>query len=175
MISPRFVAILALTALALANCSNPDPSAPTTPAVAMPDLEAAIANSTPEVASRGMSNKTWLWTRGGGPAQIHYSTFDGRDYVWVVGQRRIFVGEWRIAQDPNARGRTITKICLRYPGAGVPGLSESWTCPEAGRLFYEMTERESGDPLRINGRTEALFLLERTPASLAEVQARVRQ
>ena len=72
MISPRSVAILALVALALASCSNPDPSAPTTPAVPMPDLEAAIANSTPDVASRGMSNKTWLWTRGGGPAQIHY-------------------------------------------------------------------------------------------------------
>jgi len=167
--------LLSSLALAALAACNPDPSAPTTPAVPMPDLEAAIANSTPEAATRGISNKTWLWTKGGGPAQIHYSTDNGRDYVWVVGQRRIFVGDWRIAQDPNARGRAITKVCFRYPGAGVPGLSESWTCPEAGRLFYEMTERESGDPLRIGGRTEALFILDRTPANLAEVQARVRQ
>jgi hypothetical protein len=41
-------------------------------------------------------------------------------------------------------------------------------------MFYEMAERESGDPLRINGRTQALFVLEKTPANLAEVQARVR-
>ena len=41
-------------------------------------------------------------------------------------------------------------------------------------MFYEMTEREAGDPLRINGRSEALFVLDRPPASLAEVQARVR-
>jgi hypothetical protein len=41
-------------------------------------------------------------------------------------------------------------------------------------MFYEMAEREAGDPLRINGRTTALFVLEKTPANLAEVQARVR-
>ena len=171
----RRAPLLSSLALAALAACNPDPSAPTTPAVPMPDLQAAIDNSTPETAQRGISNKTWLWTKGGGPAQIHYSTDDGRDYVWVVGQRRIFVGDWRMAQDPNARGRAITKVCFRYPGAGVPGLSESWTCPEAGRLFYEMTGRESGDPLRIGGRTEALFILDRTPANLAEVQARVRQ
>jgi hypothetical protein len=165
--------LFSLALAALAAC-NPDPSAPTTPAVPMPELEASIANSTPEAATRGVSDKTWLWTKGGGPAQIHYSTDDGRDYVWVVGQRRIFVGDWRIAQDPNARGRAITKVCFRYPGSGVPALSEGWHCPEAGRLFYDMTERESGDPLRINGRSEAPFVLDKTPANLAEVQARVR-
>jgi hypothetical protein len=159
---------------ALVGCSNPDPSAPTTPAVPMPELEAAIANSTPDDARRGMGNKTWLWTRGGGPAQIHYSTADGRDYAWVVGERRIFVGDWRIAQDPNARGRAITKICLRHPGSNVAGLSEGWTCQPAGKMFYDMTERESGDPLRINGRSEAPFVLDQVPANLATVQARVR-
>ena len=132
-----------------------------------------IANSTPEDASRGMSNKTWLWTQGGEPAQIHYSAADGRDFAWLVGQRRIFAGEWRIGTDPNARGRTITNICLRYSGAGVPGLSEGWSCRPAGKLFYDMTERESGDPLRIAGRTEAQFVMTKPPASLAEVEAQV--
>jgi hypothetical protein len=42
-------------------------------------------------------------------------------------------------------------------------------------MFYDMTERESGDPLRIMGRSEAPFVLDHTPANLAEVQARVRQ
>ena len=110
----RFPLILLFAAQALAACANhPDRSAPTTPAVPMPELEAAIANSTPEDASRGMSNKTWLWTQGGEPAQIHYSAADGRDFAWLVGQRRIFAGEWRIGTDPNARGRTIANICLR--------------------------------------------------------------
>jgi hypothetical protein len=159
---------------ALVACSNPDPAAPTTPAVPMPQLQAAIDNSTPEDAQRGMSNKTWLWTQGDGPAQIHYSAADGRDFVWMVGQRRIFAGEWQIAADPNPRGRMITSICLRYPGVSAPGLSAGWKCQLAGKLFYEMTERESGDPLRIEGRSEAQVMLDKTPATLAEVQARVR-
>ena len=33
-----------------------------------------------------MSNKTWLWPQGSSPAQIHYSTADGRDFAWLVGQ-----------------------------------------------------------------------------------------
>jgi hypothetical protein len=164
--------VLVLLIAALAACQPRDSSAPTTPAVPMPELEAAIANSTPADASRGMSNKTWLWTLNG-PAQIHYSTADGRDFVWLVGERRIFAGDWRIATDDNARGRTITQICLRYPGAGVVGLGEGWTCRPAGKLFYDMTERESGDPLRFAGRTQAQFVLDKTPASLAEVEAQV--
>ena len=169
----RSLPVLCL-AVALAACSPRDPDAPTTPAVPMPQLEAAINNSTPQVARRAMSDHTWLWTRGGGPAQIHYSAPDGRDYAWLVGERRIVVGDWRVAQDTNARGKIITNICLRYPGASAPGLREGWTCQPAGKLFYDMTEREGGDPLRINGRTEAQVVLSKTPASLAEVQALVR-
>ncbi len=56
----------------------------------------------------------------------------------------------------------------------MAGLSEGWSCRPAGKLFYDMTERESGDPLRIAGRTEAQFVLDKTPARLAEVEARVR-
>ncbi len=171
----RHVPLLFSLALAgLAACSNPDPAAPTGPAVPLPQIQAAIDNATPETAHNGMSNKTWLWTRGGGPAQIHYTSADGRDYVWMIGQRRIFAGEWRVSADPNSRGRTIISICRRYPGGSYAGLSDGWDCEEAGKFFYDMTERESGDPLRINGRTEALFVLDKTPGSLAEVQARVR-
>jgi hypothetical protein len=140
----------------------------------MPQIQAAIDNSTPDAAQRGMSNKTWLWAQGSGPAQIHYSSADGKDYAWLVGERRIVVGEWQVQPATDSRGQAITQICLRYPGVRMPGLSTGWSCRPAGTLFYEMTERESGDPLRIAGRTQAQFVLDRTPASLAEVQARVR-
>ena len=60
--------VLAMAALALGACSNPDPEAPTGPAVAMPGIDYAVANSTPGEAERAMSHKTWMWTRGGGPA-----------------------------------------------------------------------------------------------------------
>jgi len=172
--SPFRSALAFLIAAPLAAaCSNPDPAAPVGPAVPMPQIQASIDNSTPDAAQRGMANKTWLWA-GNGPAQIHYSTADGRDFAWVVGQRRIFAGEWQVNTAPGGGGQSITQICLRYPGVRRSGLSPDWSCRPAGQMFYEMAEREAGDPLRINGRTTALFVLEKTPASLAEVQARVR-
>src|SRR5262245_8729254 len=73
--------LLVLSLALLGACQPPDPTAPTTPAVPMPQVDAAMANSTPEAASRGMSNKTWLWTRGQGPAEIHYSAADGRAHA----------------------------------------------------------------------------------------------
>ncbi len=50
-------------------------------AIPMPGLDAAITNSSPEQAQRGMSNHTWFWHPGNGPAQIHYSAPEGRDFV----------------------------------------------------------------------------------------------
>jgi hypothetical protein len=166
------LALLAAVA-ALAACSNPDPAAPIGPAIPMAGIQATINNSTPADAQRGMSNKTWLWTRSGGPAQIHYSTADGRDFAWVVGQRRIFAGEWQVNTAPGANGQTIVQICLRHPGSYVQGLSPTWSCREAGTMFIEMAERESGDPLSFNDRSQALFVLDKAPANLAEVEARV--
>jgi len=172
--SPFRSALALLIAVPLAaGCAKDDPAAPRGPAVPMPQIQASIDNSTPDAAQRGMANKTWLWA-GNGRAQIHYSTADGRDFAWVVGQRRIFAGEWQVNSAPGAGGQTVTQICLRYPGVRLSGLSLDWSCRPAGQMFYEMAERESGDPLRINGRTTALFVLEKTPANLAEVQARVR-
>jgi hypothetical protein len=170
----RISLLLLLAAHALSGCAtHPDSTAPTGPAVPMPQVQAAIDNSTPDAAQRGMSNKTWLWTQDG-PAQIHYSSADGRDYAWLVGQRRIFAGEWQVNTATGASGQMITQICLRYPGVTLAGLSADWSCRPAGTMFYAMTEREAGDPLRIGGRTEAQVMLTTTPASLAEVQARVR-
>ena len=91
MSSLRSALALPLAALALAACSQPS-DAPTGPALAMPGIDYAVENSTLHGAARAMRNHTWLWTRGNGPAQIHYSTADGRDLVWMVGQRRIFQG-----------------------------------------------------------------------------------
>jgi len=174
MFRSRLYASLAIAAAGiLAACSNPDSAAPVGPALPMPQVQAAIDNSTPDAARRGMADKTWLWA-GGGPAQIHYSTTDGRDFAWVVGQRRIFAGEWQVNTAPGANGQSIVQICLRYPGVRLSGLSSDWSCRPAGEMFYGIAEREAGDPLRINGRTTALFVLDKTPSSLAEVQARVR-
>ena len=36
-----------------------------------------------------------------------------------------------------------------------------------------MTERESGDPLHLLGRTQAQFVLTKPPSNLAEVEAQV--
>ena len=111
--SPFRSALTLLVAAHLAaGCSNPDPAAPVGPAVPMPQVQASIENSTPDAAQRGMANKTWLWA-GNGPAQIHYSTADGRDFAWVVGQRRIFPGEWQVNTAPGAGGQSIVQICLR--------------------------------------------------------------
>ncbi len=169
---PSLRAFLFILLAALAGCAATS-DAPTTPAVAMPALDHAIASSTPGAAERAMSHKTWLWTRGGGPAQIHYSTADGRDFAWLVGQRRIFQGEWKAETTTDAGGQPLIQVCLRYPGVNVGGLSGTWTCRPAGTFFLEMQQREGGDPLRISGRTQALFVLTQTPANLAEVEARV--
>ena len=169
----RSALALLIAAPLAAACSNPDPAAPVGPAVPMPQVQASIDNSTPDAAQRGMANKTWLWA-GNGPAQIHYSTADGRDFAWVVGQRRIFAGEWQVNTAPGAGGQSIVQICLRYPGVRLSGLSSDWSCRPAGTDVLRDGRARSGRPLRINGRTTALFVLEKTPANLAEVQARVR-
>ncbi len=166
--------MLLAAAQALSACANhPDATAPTGPAVAMPQLDAAIANSTPEEARRAISNKTWLWTRGGGPYQVHYSTADGRDFAWLVGESRILRGEWRIDTATGAQGQPLVQLCLRYPGVRRQDLSDGWTCRPAGTAFDEMTDRESGDPLHLLNRTQAQFVLTTPPASLAEVEAQV--
>jgi hypothetical protein len=173
MSSKRSSLFLLIGLIFPAACSNPDPAAPVGPAVPMPQIQASIDNSTPDAAQRAMSNKTWLWTRSAGPAQIHYSSADGKDYAWVVGQSRIFAGEWQVNTVPDASGRMVTQVCLRHPGSYVQGLSPTWSCRPGGTFFYEMAERESGNPLSFAGRTQALFVLQSTPANLAEVEGRV--
>ena len=166
--------MLLAAAQTLSACANhPDATAPTGPAVAMPQLDAAIANSTPGEARRAISNKTWLWTRGVGPYQVHYSTADGRDFAWLVGESRILRGEWRIDTATGAQGQPLVQLCLRYPGVRRQDLSDSWNCRPAGTAFEEMTDRESGDPLHLLNRTQAQFVLTKPPASLAEVEAQV--
>jgi hypothetical protein len=139
----------------------------------MPQLSAAIANSTPDEARRAISNKTWLWTLGGGPYQVHYSTADGRDFAWLVGENRILRGEWRIDTTTGPQGGPLVQLCLRYPGVRRPDLSADWNCRPAGTAFEQMADRESGDPLHLLNRTQAQFVLTTPPANLAEVEAQV--
>jgi hypothetical protein len=173
MLAIRFLLLLLCAAQALAGCVNhPDSAAPIGPAVPMPGIQAAITNSTPDEARRAISNKTWLWTRGGGPYQVHYSTPDGRDFAWLVGESRIFAGEWRIDTTTGPQGELV-QLCLRYPGVRRQDLSDSWSCRPAGGFFVAMADRESGDPLHLLNRTQAQFVLTTPPASLAEVEAQV--
>lgn len=172
MSSLRSVFAASLAALALVACSPPS-DAPTGPAVGMPGIDYAVENSTTHGAARAMGNHTWLWTRAKGPAQIHYSTADGRDLVWVVGQRRIFQGQWMVQNTSDSSGQQITQVCLRYPGVNFDGLSAAATCRPAGTFFGEMQQREGGDPLQMNGRTQALFVIDKTPANLSEIEGRV--
>jgi hypothetical protein len=169
----RFSLLLLLAVPLLAGCLNDDRYStlpvPGVAAAPMPGIDASITNSSPEQAQRGMSDHTWFWTRSS-PAQIHYSTADGRDFVWLVGERRILAGQWRV--DTSA-GPQATQICLRYPGVNRPDLGSSWLCRPAGKMFIDMQEREAGDPLRFAGRTQAQFVLTQTPGSLAEVEGRV--
>src|SRR5258708_5552430 len=148
MSSIRFSFMLLAAVQALSACANhPDATAPTGPAVAMPQLDAAIANSTPEEARRAISNKTWLWTRGGGPYQVHYSTADGRDFAWLVGESRILRGEWRIDTTTRPQGGPLVQLCLRYPGVRRPDLSSDSSCPPAGTASQQIADRESPEPL----------------------------
>jgi len=171
----RFPLVLLLATPFMGSCGDRYSTLPVpgVPATEMPALDQSITSSSPGQAQRGMGNHTWFWTRGGGPAQIHYSTADGRDFVWLVGERRILAGEWRVESNTSANGQVMTQICLRYPGVRRQDLSASWNCRPAGTMFQEMQEREAGDPLRFSGRTQAKFVLTQTPASLAEVEGRV--
>lgn len=168
----RSLPVFASLAFALAACSQPS-DAPTNPATPMPGIDYAVESSTAHGAARAMRNHTWLWTRGPGPAQIHYSTADGRDLVWMVGQRRLFRGQWTVENTSDSSGQPITQICLRYPGVNFGWLSATPTCRAAGTFLGEMQQREGGDPLQMNGRTQALFVIDRTPANLAEIEGRV--
>ena len=175
MTALRFSLLLLATTPALSGCGDRYSTLPVpgVPAAEMPQIDEAIASSTPEAARRGLGNHTWLWTRGPGPAQIHYSTADGRDFVWLVGQRQILAGQWQVDTATDSSGQPLVQICLRYPGVWRQGLSDSWLCRPAGTMFTQMQERESGDPLRFQGRTQAKFVLTQTPGSLAEVEGRV--
>jgi hypothetical protein len=168
MFTSRFSLPALLAATLLVGGRVESQTVPGVGAVPMPGLDAAITNSSPEAAQRGMSNHTWFWTRGNGPAQIHYSTPDGRDFVWLVGESRILAGEWRVETSQQ-----FTQICLRYPGVNLPDLNGNWLCRPAGKMLIDMQEREAGDPLRFAGRTRAKFVLTQTPSGLAEVESRV--
>ena len=85
-------------------------------AVPMPQVQAAIDNSTPEAAQRGMSNKTWLWT----PAAARLRSTTRRRTAGIspgwsakAGSSRANGGSTR---PPTRSGQPITQICLRYPG-----------------------------------------------------------
>ena len=171
----RFSLLMLVAAPALGGCGDRYSTLPVpgVPAAEMPQMDLSIASSTPEAARRGLGNHTWFWTRGPGPAQIHYSTADGRDFVWLVGQRQILAGEWQVDTTTDSSGQPIVQICLRYPGGWQQGLNGTWNCRPAGTMLSQMQEREAGDPLRFQGRTQAKFVLTQTPSSLSEVEGRV--
>ena len=111
----RSVSAATLAALALVACSQPS-DAPTGPAVGMPGIDYAVENSTVHGAARAMRNHTWLWTRTNGPAQIHYSTADGRDYVWMDGQ--VFVHNTQARGHLRANVDHEPRVCFEVDEPG---------------------------------------------------------
>ena len=71
---------------------------------------------------------------------------DGRrpDFAWVVGQRRIFAGEWQVNTAPDAGGQSITQICLRYPGVRQSGPQPDLELPPGRHVLLRDGRARSG-------------------------------
>jgi hypothetical protein len=142
----------------------------------MRKLDEAIATTTPQQATAAMSNKTWRRVMGSGQA-VHYSTSDGRDFLWVYGEDRIFHGQWKVDTGRAAGGQTVTRLCFRYPADAINPLSNTpgaeWHCWSAGMVLHYVRERVDGDPLQLASRTRAPFALDPRHQTISQLQARI--
>lgn len=142
----------------------------------MRKLDEAIATTTPQQAAAALSDRTWRRAMGSRQA-IHYSTSDGRDFLWMSGDNRIFRGEWRTDIGPDTAGRAVTQLCFRYPADAVNPLSNTpgaaWHCWSAGIVLHYVRERVDADPLRLASRTQAPFMQDSSPQTIGQLQARI--
>ena len=143
----------------------------------MRDIDRAIDTTTPQQAQAFVSGKTWRTVEGSSPQQVHYSTPDGRDFLWMAEQPRIIAGEWRIESAADNRGRTVTKLCLRYAGEAVHPTSKeagaNWHCRAAGMVFHWIRERADGDPLQLAERSQVPTFSNYSRETIRQLQTKI--
>ena len=173
----RFLPLAAVAALSLPGCwYSSSVSGSRDGTATMREIDAANIATTPQQAEVFISGRTWRSTESSSGQHVHYSAPDGRDYAWFPGQERILAGEWRIETAPDGKDRTVTRLCLRYPGEAVHPISKTsgdqWYCRAAGSAFHWIRERAGGDVLGLAGRTQAPFVLGLTNPTIAQLKAR---
>jgi len=143
---------------------------------AMRQMDQASAATTPDQARALVSNQTWI-TRQASGRNVHYSTVDGRDFLWLPGDAHIVAGEWRVGTETDGQGRLVTALCLRYPGLTrhpIGALAgDQWYCPPIGMTLHDVTDRKIGDVLGLAGRTQAPFVRGYEVATIGQLQARI--
>lgn len=139
-------------------------------------LREVTASTTPAQAVALMSNKTWRRVQGSGQA-VHYSTQNGRDFLWIHGQSRLYRGQWRVETGRDGTGQERTRLCFRYPDDAINPLSntpgDQWHCWNAGMVFHYVRERVEGDPLGLEQRSQAPFVLDLRLYTISQLQARL--
>lgn len=140
-------------------------------------LREVTASTTPAQAVALMSNKTWRRVQGSSGQAVHYSTQDGRDFLWLHGQSRIYRGQWRVETGRDGTGQDRTRLCFRYPDDAVNPLSntpgDQWHCWNAGMVFHYVRERVEGDPLALEHRSQAPFVLDLRLYTISQLHARL--
>ncbi|MBM3649402.1 MAG: hypothetical protein FJX11_16590 [Alphaproteobacteria bacterium] len=145
----------------------------------MRDMDNAIDSTTLQQAQVALSNQTWLYQNPSG-RDVHYSTSDGRDFLWRAEAQQIAVGEWRVEIGINhPKGNEVAKICLRYPsearhptGGGGPG--SQWHCRPAGLVLFFVKERRAGDVLGLANRTQVPYVrVAFDGATISQLQSRI--
>ncbi len=180
MTVPHFPLLAACTALLLGGCWYSSSVSGSRDGTAdLRAIDATNAATTPQQARTFVSGRTWRISESSAGQQVHYSAADGRDFAWLPGQTRILAGEWRIDTASDVRGRIVTRFCLRYPAEAVHPISKAagsdWYCRPAGSAFHWVRERVNGDPLALDGRTAAPFVLSFNNQTIAQLQARIEQ
>lgn len=140
-------------------------------------LREVTASTTPAQAIALMSNKTWRRVQGSSGQDVHYSTSDGRDFLWLHGQSRIYRGHWKVETGRDGTGQERTRLCFRYPDDAINPLSntpgDQWHCWNAGLILHYTRERVEGDPLSLEHRSQAPFVLDLRLFTISQLQARL--
>lgn len=140
-------------------------------------LRDLTASTTPAEAVALMSDKTWRRLQGSSGEAVHYSTQDGRDFLWLHGQTKIYRGQWKVETGPDGTGQPRTRLCFRYPDDAINPLSntpgDQWHCWTAGMVFHFVRERVEGDPLDLAHRSQAPFVLDLRPYTISQLRARL--
>lgn len=147
------------------------------------EMEAATLRTTPEDVRRQIAGRTWRHAFGG-YSYVYYTADDGRVFLWLPDEPRVFAGDWKTDMKPHVRGtagQQVTAICFRYPGEAVHPVmrqerGDEWYYPPAGSFLHTLRESLAGDAFGLAGRRDAPFVLSRHgKVTLAGLQARLAQ